>query len=238
VLTGGRSLLQQAGDRPDRLTIDDLGRARQVWATASRFGILGGRGDRAAIRRRLSAARAELAQCDDETIRPRILERIGKLSGAGAVVRVAAPTDTARAELRLRVEAAIQAAGQALETGVVAGGGAALVGCAGAVAALELPAEERIGARILARAMTAPMRAIASNAGFEPAPLVAEARRRGPGWAFDVVRGSWVEAHRVGLVDPLSVVQTALETGAGGAAIGLTTEVLVRRRDLLAKLRR
>jgi chaperonin GroEL len=231
VATGGRCISQRLGRRLEDVTVDDLGCARQAWATAHTFAILGPRGDRAAIRERVAAIRAELAALgDDEHRRRDLRERIGKLSGAAALIRVGAPSDQARAELVPRVEAALKAAQLALAEGGVPGGGAALLVAARAAEALELPGDEAVGARLLAAALAEPLRAIAANAGLDPEPIVHEARRRGPVWAFDAARRAWVDPWDDGPVDPLAVVLAALETGVSAAAAAITGEVLVRRR--------
>jgi chaperonin GroEL len=238
VATGGRCIREEAGDSFEAATIEDLGQARQVWASRGEFGILGGQGERAAIRQRIAAARAELADSeDDRFLRDKIRERIGKLSGAGAIVRVGAPTESARDELKLRIEAALATLRLALQEGVVSGGGAALLGAAAGLDSLKLSGDEAMGATILARALAEPMRAIAANAGCEPEAVVDEARRRGPDWMFDVVRGRWLEARKAGLVDALAVVQTVLEASASAGMMAMSIEALVRRRDPLARYR-
>jgi chaperonin GroEL len=230
VQTGGRCIRQEPGERLEDVTLDDLGRARQAWATRTAFGILGGQGSKEAIRRRIGEARAELSGVgDDPYLREKIRERIGKLAGAAAHIRVGAPTAASQAELKLRVEAALTAARLALRDGVVPGGGAALLACVPALEALEPDGDEGVGVGVLAAALAEPMRAIAENAGFEPGAIVHEARRRGSGWTFDAVRRAWVDARLDGPVDPLSVTLTALETSVSAATMALTTDVLVRR---------
>lgn len=239
VATGGRCLRQELGDRLERVTLDDLGRARQAWASRNAFAILGPQGSRSAIRARLTELRGELRTADnDPFVLGKLRERIGKLSGAAAVIRVGAPTPGEQEELKTRIEAAVQVARLALRDGVVPGGGAALLGCVPAIEALELAGDEAAGAQILAHALAEPLRAIVANAGFEPGAILHEARRRGPNWAFDVVRRAWVDVWETGLVDSLAATQAALEAGASAGAMALTTEALVRRRSLLERLRR
>ena len=178
-LTGGRCIRQARGDRLVDVTINDLGRARQAWATRVAFGILGGRGTKAAVRQRIAEAKAELRQGEPDAYTQRILhERIGKLLGTAALVRVGAPTPAEQAERKLRVEAAVRAARAALRSGVVPGGGAALLACATAidqVAATEA-GDEALGVRALGQALGEPMRALLDNAGLEPAPIVEQVR--------------------------------------------------------------
>jgi chaperonin GroEL len=214
-------------------SVADLGAARQVWATRTAFGIVGGRGSRSAIRQRVAEARAELSRLGyDPRPRTMIQQRIGRLDGLGALIRVGAATPLERDELLMRTEAAVTAARLAMQNGVVPGGGAALVGCAAAVRRGRSTGDEGAASAILARALCAPMRTIAHNAGWrESGAIVEQARRHGPGWTFDAVRGSWVDACQAGLVDPLVVVRTALETSVSAALTAATTGAMVRRRQ-------
>lgn len=239
VATGGRAFLTATGARLSEATIADLGRARQVWATSNTFSILGGRGDRAAVRQRIGAAKAELrAAADDDGARRDIRERIGKLAGTAAILSVGAPTESARAETRVRIEAAVTAAQAALREGVVPGGGAALLACVPALERLAagLPADEALGARLVARALPSPMRAITVNAGIDPSAVFADVRACEPGWTFDVLQRRWVDAWAAGILDPLPAVLAALEGSVSTAVMALTTDVLIRhKRPEMAK---
>ncbi len=234
VVTGARVFLTATGARTADVTIADLGSARQAWATADTFCILGGRGEKAAIRQRIATLKAALRQTapEDDRARDALRERIGKLAGTAAVLSLGAPTDAARAELRTRVGAAVRAAQAALAEGVVPGGGAALLACVPAVErlAMELDGDAARGARILARALAAPLRTIAANAGLDASALFAEPCARADGWTFDVVARRWVDAWDAGIVDPLAVVDTALVGSVSAAAMAVMTDVLVRRR--------
>ena len=232
VITGGRCFLEDRHERLEDVTIDDLGRARQAWVTYSHFGILGGRGDKPAIRARIAELKPQVRQLDDdEWSRDRVKERIGKLAGLAATIRVGAATSSDRDELKLRVEAAVASARAGALEGVVPGGGAALSGCISAVEALPLAGDEAVGAKILARALSEPMRAIVRNAGLEPGPIVAGARERGPGWAYDTLGGSWVNTWKAGLLDPLPVVTAALEAAVSAATLALTSDVLIHHKN-------
>lgn len=232
--TGGRAILAATGGRLAGLTPADLGRARQVWATADTFSILGGRGDKAAIRQRISAAKADLRAlpADEERARREIRERIGKLAGTAALLMVGAPTTSARAELHVRLDAAVTAAQAALREGTVPGGGGALLGCVPALERLAatLDGDEAIGVRLLAMALPAPQRAIAANAGIAPEALAADPGAGTPGRTFDVLRRQWVDAWDAGIIDPLPVVRAALEGSVSTAAMALSTDVLVRHK--------
>jgi chaperonin GroEL len=241
VATGGRAFLTAAGARLADVTIADLGRARQAWAMEKTFGILGGRGGKAAIRRRITEAKTELRALtgDDEAdARRRIRERIGKLAGTAAIIHVGAPTESARVELRARIEAAVMAAQAALREGVVPGGGGALLACVAALEQLadELSGDEALGVRLLARALPAPMRAIAANAGIDASAVFGNARSGQSGWTYDVLRRGWVDAWDGGIIDPLPVVLAALEGSVSAAVMALTTDVLIRhKRPIAAK---
>jgi chaperonin GroEL len=232
VLTGGRCLHQEGQESFNEVMIHDLGTARQAWATRWAFGILGGHGAKGAIRQRIAEARAELATVkDDDYTRNKIRERIGKLAGAAAIIRVGAPTKSDQAELKFRVEAAVTAGQTALREGVVPGGGAAYVACRSALECLDASTEdERMGIKVLSAALTEPMRAIAENAGLEPNVILHTAAERGSDWTFDVVRQQWVDVWETGLVDPLPVALTALETSVSAATMALTTDVLIRHK--------
>jgi chaperonin GroEL len=231
VITGGRCLLEERQERLTEVSDQHLGRARQAWATRTAFGVLGGKGDRVAIRQRIAAARLELGAADDLYTREKIKERIGKLAGAVAIIRVGAPTSAAQEELKVRIEAAVKSAQAALGEGVVPGGGAALLACQPALAQLAASGDEALGLRALSRALAEPLRTIARNAGLEAGLLVEETSRRGEPWVFDVVRREWVDARQAGLVDPLAVVLTALETSVSAAATALSAEVLIQRKE-------
>ena len=168
--TGGRCFRREVGESIVTATVDDLGSARQAWARPRSFGILGGHGSREAIRARIVATRAELATVkDNDWLKKRLQERIGKLSGSAVMIVVGAPSEAARDELKLRIESAVTMARAAVRDGVVPGGGAAFLACA---AVLERKVagrrdDEAVGWRMLAAALAEPMRAIAANAGLE-----------------------------------------------------------------------
>jgi chaperonin GroEL len=236
VITGGRCVCQDRQERLADVTIGDLGKARQGWATKVAFGILGGQGSKAGIRQRMAEARAELGTIEDDAYTAgKIKERIGKLAGTTAIIHVGAPSKSAQEDLKLRIEAAVRSARSALQDGVVPGGGAALLACIPAVEAMSVGGDEAVGVSALAEALAEPMRAIVANAGLEVAPLVHEARRRQAtevqARVFDVMRRDWVDAWSGGVVDPLAVTLAVLETSVGTAAVALTSDVLVRRKN-------
>jgi chaperonin GroEL len=227
--TGGRCVVQERHDRLTDVCADDLGRARQTWATRVAFGILGGQGDKAAIRQRIALARAELSASDnDEYTRDLLHERIGKLAGTTAIIRVGAPSQAEQQDLKMRVEAAVKSARAALSEGVVPGGGAAFLACGEALAGMDVAGEEAVGVKALMQALAEPMRTIVSNAGFESAPIVERARCGAE--VFDVVRRTWVDPWTSGIVDPLSVTLAALESSVSAVVTALSADVLIRRK--------
>jgi chaperonin GroEL len=234
VITGGRCITQERHDRLADVTIDDLGRARQAWATRFAFGILGGHGSKAAIRQRIAEARTELRAVEDDAYTTaKIQERIGKLAGTAVTIHVGAATKAEQDDLKLRIEAAVRSARSAVQDGVVPGGGAAMLACIPALEAMQVSGEEAVGVRALAQALAEPMRAIVWNAGLDAGPILDEARRgrqHNPPRVFDVVRREWVDPWSAGLVDPLPVALAALETSVSTAMLALTAEVLIRRK--------
>jgi chaperonin GroEL len=233
IVTGGRCVSQARGDRLADVTIDDLGSARQAWATQTTFGILGGGGSKASTRQRIIEVRAELSRVENSDVfsTTRIQERIGKLAGTSAVVHVGAPTSAEQAELKLRVEAAVRSARAALRDGVVPGGGAALLACVPALDCLRgsVDADESVGVAALALALAEPMRAILCNAGLTADAIAQQSCDRNR--VFDAVRREWVDPWANGPVDPLAVVRFVLESSVSTAAVGLTAEVLIHRPD-------
>jgi chaperonin GroEL len=228
--TGGRCLHKEWGEALANITGDDLGRARQAWATSTSFGIVGGRGPKDRISERIAEVRAELSTTEnDPPLRQKLRERIGNLSGTSAILRIGAPMPAEQAELRLRIEAAVTAARLAVERGVVPGGGAALLACASRLESQECGGDQGVGFQILARALAEPMRAIVANAGFEAQRIVHEARCRGSGWAFDVLQREWIDPRQGELVDPLAVTLAALEAAVSTAVLALSAEVLIHR---------
>ncbi|HYW87415.1 MAG TPA: chaperonin GroEL [Chloroflexota bacterium] len=233
IITGGRCISEERGQRLADVTAQDLGKARHAWATRRAFGILGGQGSKPAIRERISDAKAELRllRSGDQYETNLIRERIGKLAGLAAIVRVGAPTSAEQEERKLRIEAAVKSARSAVQHGVVPGGGAALLACVPFLNNLAPGGEdESVGIRALAHALAQPMRAILRNAGIEPEPVLARARAC-PGRAFDVVQREWVDPWACGLVDPLPVALAALDTSVSAAMTALTAEVLVHRSE-------
>ncbi len=230
IFTGARMLKEDAGETVDNFAAADFGHARRIWCNRDFFTVIEGAGEPAAIRKRISQIKSELPTITDEYEHGKMRERLGKLSGGMAVLRIGAPTDIQRDEKKLQAEDAVAATRLALESGLVAGGGAALLACIPAVERLELEGDEAMGVEILARALEAPTRQILKNGGFAPNPLIAELRGRPAGYGFDVISGEIVDMWAAGIVDPLKVVRTALDAATSTAMMALTTDALVRKK--------
>lgn len=227
VMTGGRVIVAEKAERVEDATLADLGQAREVQAIRSGFTVIGGKGRPAAMRERSHWLRSQIATAAYGRERNRLVERSGKLLGGMAMLEVGGATESERDYLKDRAAEAVHVVRMGLQEGVVTGGGAAYLACLPALERLDLPEEERPGAHILASALHAPMRAILVNSGFEPETILATIRSRGNGAVYDVMSGEVADATTANIVDPVKVLQVALETAVSGAMMAVTTSVLV-----------
>ena len=230
-LTGGAVYSKHSGFSLETMTVEHLGRARQVRVTADSTAIIGGGGSSEAVEFRLGQLRAELERATfgiDEDV---LTERIGALSGKVAVIRVGAPTSAELKELRHRVEDALSATRAAMAEGIVAGGGAALLHSVGALDGVtsdaDVTGDYAIGVEIVRRALSEPATLIAANAGYPARDVVAQSAALGPDEGFDALSGRHGNMIEMGIVDPLRVVRSALANGASVAGLLLTTNTLV-----------
>jgi len=226
-LTGGAVYSKHSGFTLETMTADQLGRASQVRVTADNTTIIGGGGAKDAIEFRLNQMRAELERATfgiDEDV---LNERIGALSGKVAVIRVGAATNAELKELQHRVEDALSATRAAMAEGIVAGGGAALLHSEGVLDGLDVTDDYATGVDIVRRALGEPAYFIAANAGYQAAEVVAQTRTMGPDEGFDALAGRHGNMVDMGIIDPLRVVRSALQTGASVAGLLLTTNTLV-----------
>jgi chaperonin GroEL len=230
-LTGGRVVTQAGGERAQDVSPVDLGHARQVWANARAFGILGGKGDPVKLRQRIAQVKADLAATQDPADREKVRERLGKLLGGIAILQVGAATKVELEARKARAERAVMALRLALAKGVVPGGGTAYLACQPSVDRLSAPSDEKVGLQTLSYALEEPLRVIACNAGYEPSTVVAQVKASSPGWGFDALTGQVVDMWAAGILDPAWVLKTALEAAVSGAAMALTTDVLVHHRS-------
>ena len=228
-LTGGTVISEQVGLELKTATMDMLGRARQVKVTKETTTIVDGAGDSQAIRDRIAQIRAQIGTTTSEYDKEKLQERLAKLSGGVAVIKVGAATETEMKEKKLRIEDALNATRAAVEEGVVAGGGTIFVNVIPAVEALlsTVEGDEKTGVRIIAKALEAPIRQIAANAGLDGSVILEKVRSSQPGYGFDAYKEEYCDMVAAGIIDPAKVTRSALENAASVSAMVLTTESLV-----------
>ena len=229
-LTGGEVITSDLGLDLKDVSLGQLGRARQVKVNKENTIIVGGHGDKIAINERVAQIRAALEITTSEFDKEKLLERLAKLAGGVAVIKVGAATEVEMKEKKLRIEDALNATKAAVEEGIVAGGGAALVNVIGAVEKVidSLDGDEKTGAQIVAKALTAPMKQIADNAGLDGSVVVAKVRESGKvGYGFDAYSEQYCDMLECGIVDPAKVTRSALQNAASIASTVLTTEAVV-----------
>jgi chaperonin GroEL len=227
-LTGGQVVSETVGIKLENVGLDLLGRARKVVVTKDETTIVDGAGDPEAIQGRVNQIRAEIEKSDSDYDREKLQERLAKLAGGVAVIKVGAATEVELKERKHRIEDAVRNAKAAVEEGIVSGGGVALVQ-AGKTAfdKLDLVGDEATGAQIVKIALDAPLRQIAVNAGLEGGVVVEKVRNLEIGWGLDAATGEYVDMLAAGIPDPTKVVRSALQNAASIAALFLTTEAVV-----------
>jgi chaperonin GroEL len=226
-VTGGAVCSKTSSFSLETMTLEHLGRARQVRVTADNTAIIGGDGSAESVEFRLGQLRAELERATFGIDADVLSERIGALSGKVAVIRVGAPTPAELKELQHRVEDALAATRAAMAEGIVAGGGAALLHAASALDDLQVKDDYATGVEIVRRVLTAPAYLIAANAGYSGEEVVAQLSRLGPDEGFDALQGRYGNMIDMGIIDPLRVARSALQNGASVAGLLLTTNTLV-----------
>ena len=226
ILTGGTVITEELGYDIKETTLDMLGTAATVKVDKDNTVIVGGGGDSKEIQDRIASLRTMAAQTSSEFDREKTLERLAKLAGGVAVIKVGAATETELKERKLRIEDALNATKAAVEEGIVAGGGVALANTIPAIAAYvdTLSGDEKTGAQIIMRALEEPVRQIAENAGFEGSVVIAEVKNRDAGVGFNAATEEYVDMIEAGIVDPAKVTKSALMNAASASALLLTTE--------------
>jgi chaperonin GroEL len=232
VLTGGQVISEEVGRKLEGVTIEDLGRARRIVSTKDDTTIIEGYGDESAIKGRAEQIKAQIETTTSDFDREKLQERLAKLSGGVAVIKVGAATETELNEKKHRVEDALSATRAAVEEGIVPGGGVALINAASSLDSIEAEGDIKTGVQILRRALEAPMRGIAENAGYDGAVVVESVKRQqGEGSntniGFDVISESYLDMLKAGVIDPAKVTRSAVENAASIGAMILTTEALV-----------
>jgi chaperonin GroEL len=226
-LTGGEVITEELGRDLKSATIASLGRAAKVVVTKENTTIVEGAGEKSAIDARINQIRVQLEETTSEFDREKLQERLAKLAGGVAVIKVGAATETELKERKLRIEDALNSTRAAVEEGIVAGGGTALLNVYNKVAAIEAEGDVATGINIVLRAMEEPVRQIAHNAGLEGSVIVERLKREEVGIGFNAATGEWVNMIEAGIVDPTKVTRSALQNAASVAAMFLTTEAVV-----------
>lgn len=227
ILTGGEVITEDLGLELKNATIDQLGRAAKVVVTKDDTTIVEGAGNPEQISGRVAQIRAQIEETTSEFDREKLQERLAKLAGGVAVIKVGAATETELKERKLRIEDALNSTRAAVEEGIVAGGGTALIEVHKAVSELELEGDEATGRDIVLRAIEEPVRQIADNAGLEGSVIVEQLKGKEPGVGFNAASNEWVNMIEAGIVDPTKVTRSALQNAASVAAMFLTTEAVV-----------
>ncbi|WP_044477374.1 chaperonin GroEL [Paenibacillus antibioticophila] len=226
-LTGGQVITEKLGLDLKSTVVEQLGNARQVIVTKENTTIVDGSGDKSDIQARVNQIRAQLEETTSEFDKEKLQERLAKLAGGVAVIKVGAATETELKERKLRIEDALNATRAAVEEGIVSGGGVALVNVYGAVSALELSGDEKTGANIVLRALEEPVRTIAANSGEEGSVIVDRLKKEEVGIGYNAATGEWVNMFDAGIVDPAKVTRSALQYAASVAGLFLTTEAVI-----------
>ncbi|MBI4213476.1 MAG: chaperonin GroEL [Chloroflexi bacterium] len=232
ILTGGVVISDETGRKLDSSTLEDLGRARRVVANKDETTVVEGRGSADAIQARIAQIKAQIDITTSDYDKEKLQERLAKLSGGVAVLKVGAATEAEQKLRKSRVDDAISATKAAAEEGVVAGGGVALLNAAAKLSDLKLEGDEAVGVRALRRALEEPLRQIAENGGFEGSVVIEEVRRQqqaqdSKNVGFDVLAEEYVDMVKKGIIDPAKVVRSAAENAVSIAAMILTTEALI-----------
>ncbi|MHB9002806.1 MAG: chaperonin GroEL [Coriobacteriia bacterium] len=227
IVTGGQVVSEELGIKLDTMTTEMLGRAKTVKITKDATTIIDGAGSEESIKARISQIKAEIENSDSDFDREKLQERLAKLSGGVAVIKVGAATEVELKEKKHRIEDALQATRAAVEEGIVAGGGVALVHALPALDALELDEDEMIGVTIIRKALIEPLKTIAANAGFEGSVVVEKVRTLGKGEGLNAATGEYGDLLKMGVIDPVKVTRSALQNASSIAALILITEAAV-----------
>ena len=227
ILTGGTVITEDLGLELKDATIEALGQASKVTVDKDSTVIVEGSGNPEAIANRVAVIKSQIESATSEFDKEKLQERLAKLSGGVAVIKVGAATETELKEMKLRIEYALNATRAAVEEGIVSGGGTAFVSVLDAVAALELTGDEATGRNIVLRALEEPVRQIALNAGFEGSIVIDRLKNSEAGTGFNAATGEWVNMIEAGIIDPVKVTRSALQNAASVASLILTTEAVV-----------
>ncbi len=227
ILTGGNVVSDELGIKFENVRIGDLGKAKKVRVEKEKCTIIGGGGDRKAIQQRIDELRSSIKKTTSDYDREKLEERLAKLLGGVAILKVGGATEAEMRERKYRVEDAVHAGRAAAEEGIVPGGGVAYLRAADAVLKLKLEGDEAAGARAVARALEAPVRNIAANGGHDPSEVLADVRERGGAHGFDPISGKYGDLFQMGIVDAAKVCRTAIRSAGSIASMLMTAQAVV-----------
>ncbi len=227
ILTGGQMISEDLGLKLEKITLQDLGSAKRVIITKDNTTIIEGLGSQDAIKGRVAQIRMQIENTTSDYDKEKLQERLAKLAGGVAVIRVGAATETEMKEKKDRIDDALHATRAAVEEGIVAGGGVALLRAQGVIDTLKLEGDEKLGALIVRRALEEPLRIIASNAGFDASVIVNHVREQADSTGFDARKGTYVNMLEEGIIDPAKVSRSAIQHAASIAGLLLTTEAAI-----------
>ena len=228
ILTGGKAIMEETGIKLEGVRLEDLGRAKRVTVDKDNTTIVDGAGSQKAIEGRIKQLRAQIDETTSDYDREKLQERLAKLAGGVAVIKVGAATETEMKEKKARVEDALHATRAAVEEGIVPGGGVALLRAAKALAGLKVPGDEQIGVDIIKRACEEPVRQIVGNAGYEGAIVIEKVRNNDDAnFGFNAATSEYEDLVKAGVIDPAKVTRSALQNASSIAALMLTTEAMV-----------
>lgn len=227
ILTGGKLISEDIGLKLENILISDLGTAKRIVMTKDNCTIIEGQGCQDAIKGRVAQLRTQIENSDSDYDRDKMQERLAKLAGGVAVIKVGAATEVEMKEKKDRIEDALHATRAAVEEGIVAGGGVALIRAQAAVEALELEGDQRLGLQIIRRALEEPLRIISSNAGYEASVITNKVKSETGNIGFDAKKGEYVDMVKAGIIDPAKVTRSAIQNAASIAGLLLTTEATI-----------
>ena len=226
-LTGGQVISEELGIKLESVTLNDLGKAKRVTIDKENSTIVDGAGKKSEINGRIETIRRQIEETTSDYDREKLQERLAKLVGGVAVVRVGAATEVEMKEKKARVEDALHATRAAVEEGIVPGGGVALLRAQAGLDKLEVTDEQRVGVNIIRRAVEEPLRQISGNAGLEGSIVIDKVRQQKEGWGYNAATDTYEDLIKAGVIDPTKVVRTALQNAASVAGLMLTTEALI-----------
>jgi chaperonin GroEL len=235
ILTGGKAISEDLGIKLDSVTLQDLGQAKRILIDRDNTTIIEGAGKKSEIEARCGQLRAQIEETTSDYDREKLQERLAKLAGGVAVIKVGAATESELKEKKARVEDALNATRAAVEEGIVVGGGVALIRAESALDDLKLEGDEAVGADIVRKGLSAPLRQIAENAGLEGAVVLSRVREKSGDLGFDAVTEQYCDLVKAGIIDPVKVVRIALQNAASVAGLLLTTETAVAEKPKPSK---